>query len=321
MKLELQVLQHPLLYLGKHSSVLRTQAFLGIRLLTFIKDSNIYSFQSSADSRDAVTFSGYSLQNSESASLVISNYRDKDIRYDTWPPYNMAVKFARRYAQVILFGDSITQFGFSPSENGWCAILANHFQRRIDFINRGLSGYTTRWAKTILPQIVHTENRPDLIVLFFGANDAATNALQHVPIDEYATNLSDMCSYLNTVGVNNSSILLVTQPPVCDADWEKSIGLTGERSYKIAEQYATRVIELGQTRGISVVDVFHGIAGKGDLSNYLSDGLHLSEEGNEVVGEMMVDALEEKFQGQNSVFPGFEEMADKNVLKQLSSKI
>lgn len=230
-------------------------------------------------------------------------------------------EFAQRYAQVVLFGDSITQFGFNLSDRGWCSILANHFQRKIDFVNKGFSGYTTQWAKLILPQLVHTENRPDLIVIFFGANDAATNQLQHVPIDQYITNLSDMCTYLNKVGVDNSSILLVTPPPVCDADWEKASGLKGDRIFETAKQYATRVVELGLTRGISVVDIFNAIAGKGDVSNYLSDGLHLSEQGNEVVGDMMIDILEDKFKGQDEVFPQWNEMGDENVLIQLNSQL
>lgn len=50
-----------------------------------------------------------------------------------------------KWPKVLLIGDSLTQFGFS-AEGGWAAMLANALQRRCDVVNRGFSGYTTRYA-------------------------------------------------------------------------------------------------------------------------------------------------------------------------------
>ena len=83
--------------------------------------------------------------------------------------------------QFVTFGDSITQRGFSP---GWTGTLADTYQRRADIINRGYSGYNTRWALHLLPHIfplpptnaaaaAAAPPPPRLVTVWFGANDAA----------------------------------------------------------------------------------------------------------------------------------------------------
>lgn len=50
-----------------------------------------------------------------------------------------------------------------------------HF-RKCDVLNRGFSGYNTRWAKIILPRLVRKGSgldSPVAVTIFFGANDSA----------------------------------------------------------------------------------------------------------------------------------------------------
>jgi lysophospholipase L1-like esterase len=74
----------------------------------------------------------------------------------------------------VTFGDSITQRGFAP---GWTGQLADAYQRRADVINRGYSGYNSRWALQLLPRVFPQpapgSPAPRLVTIFFGANDAA----------------------------------------------------------------------------------------------------------------------------------------------------
>lgn len=80
--------------------------------------------------------------------------------------------------QFVTFGDSITQRGFAP---GWTGALADAYQRRADVVNRGYSGYNTRWALQLLdrvfpppePAAAAAAPPPRLVTIFFGANDAA----------------------------------------------------------------------------------------------------------------------------------------------------
>ena len=45
---------------------------------------------------------------------------------------------------------------------------------QVDVIARGYSGYNTRWAAHILQSVfVKEQAPPDLVTIFFGANDAA----------------------------------------------------------------------------------------------------------------------------------------------------
>lgn len=74
--------------------------------------------------------------------------------------------------QFVLFGDSITQKSFGPG--GWGGALADAYQRRVDIINRGYSGYNTPWALPLLDHIFPAEitGKVQLATVFFGANDA-----------------------------------------------------------------------------------------------------------------------------------------------------
>ena len=49
--------------------------------------------------------------------------------------------------------------------------------RKCDVVNRGLSGYNSRWAKIILPRLINSQNSADsniaAVTVFFGANDCA----------------------------------------------------------------------------------------------------------------------------------------------------
>ena len=79
------------------------------------------------------------------------------------------------HARFVLFGDSITQGSFSVG--GWGARLADHYARRADVLNRGYSGYNTRWALELLPHVLPAApapaTPPTLVTVFFGANDSA----------------------------------------------------------------------------------------------------------------------------------------------------
>lgn len=65
-----------------------------------------------------------------------------------------------------------------------CAILGQIDQtmsllstRKCDVVNRGLSGYNSRWAKIVLPRLISKDsassNHIAAVTVFFGANDCA----------------------------------------------------------------------------------------------------------------------------------------------------
>ncbi|KAJ2500985.1 isoamyl acetate-hydrolyzing esterase [Coemansia sp. RSA 1972] len=56
------------------------------------------------------------------------------------------------YDVLLTFGDSMTQYGGDPQTGGYVAYLSEQYQRQMDVLNRGFSGYNT----TVARQIIHS---------------------------------------------------------------------------------------------------------------------------------------------------------------------
>ncbi|XP_041495335.1 isoamyl acetate-hydrolyzing esterase 1 homolog isoform X1 [Microtus oregoni] len=167
------------------------------------------------------------------------------------------------WPRVLLFGDSITQFSFQPG--GWGALLADRLVRKCDVLNRGFSGYNTRWAKIILPRLIRKENSvetPVAVTVFFGANDSSLqgeNPKQHVPLDEYRANLRDMVQYLTSAGIPQERVILITPPPLHEAAWEKECILKGcklNRLNAVVGEYANACVQAARDCGTDVLDLW-----------------------------------------------------------------
>ncbi len=219
------------------------------------------------------------------------------------------------FSKVMLFGDSLTQRSFSVENGGWGAMLSDHFQRRADFMNRGFSGYNTEWAGLILPRLL-LQDQPDLAVVFFGSNDATlaeVNPHQHVDLDRYKANLDKICLQLMSTILPSSSLLLVAPPPVCEERWREyctaqSLPNGEALSNEVTGLYASAVLELGVERGVTTLDLYGELSKRGNLQEYLIDGLHLSRHGNEVVGSLMILILEEKLKATATVFSDWKDI-------------
>ncbi|KAM8931883.1 isoamyl acetate-hydrolyzing esterase 1 homolog isoform 4-T4 [Lycaon pictus] len=167
------------------------------------------------------------------------------------------------WPRVLLFGDSITQFSFQ--QGGWGASLADKLVRKCDVLNRGFSGYNTRWAKIILPRLIRkgdSLDRPAAVTIFFGANDSALkdeNPKQHIPLNEYVANLKSMVQYLKSVDVPEDRIVLITPPPLWEAAWEQECLLQGcklNRLNSVVGEYAGACLQVAQDCGIDVLDLW-----------------------------------------------------------------
>ncbi|XP_066468203.1 isoamyl acetate-hydrolyzing esterase 1 homolog isoform X1 [Tiliqua scincoides] len=204
--------------------------------------------------------------------------------------------------RIFLFGDSITEFSFQV--NGWGAFLAHRLARKCDILNRGLSGYNTRWAKIVLPRLIGKDSKAEntvAVTVFFGANDSALkdmNPKQHVPLEEYADNLKSMIQYLKSVDVAEDKIILVAPPPLHEKTWEKECIAKGEklnRLNSITAEYAKACVKVGEDCGIAVIDLWTLMQKNNqDFSRYLSDGLHLSGEGNNFLANQLWSVLEQR---------------------------
>nr|AFK37491.1 unknown [Medicago truncatula] len=209
--------------------------------------------------------------------------------------------------KIFLFGDSITEDSFSVG--GWGASLANHFSRTVDVVLRGYSGYNTRWALKVLERVFPvskcdgTETDPVALTVFFGANDACLpnrcSGFQHVPLHEYKENL---CSIVSSFKKRwpTTHIVLVTPPPI---DEEARLrypyvdnpeGLP-ERTNEAAGEYARACIAVANECRVPVIDLWTKMQQSPDWKkNYLSDGLHLTNGGNQLVFEEVIRKLRDE---------------------------
>ncbi|XP_037669402.1 isoamyl acetate-hydrolyzing esterase 1 homolog isoform X2 [Choloepus didactylus] len=206
------------------------------------------------------------------------------------------------WPRVLLFGDSITQFSFQ--QGGWGASLADRLVRKCDVLNRGFSGYNTRWAKIILPRLIRKGNSLDntvAVTIFFGANDSALkdeNPKQHIPLDEYVANLKSMVQYLKSVDIPEDRVILITPPPLCETAWERECIIQGcklNRLNLVVGEYASACLQVARDCGTEVLDLWTLMQKDSqDFSSYLSDGLHLSPKGNEFLFSYLWPLIEKK---------------------------
>lgn len=66
-------------------------------------------------------------------------------------------------------------------------------------MNRGFSGYNSRWGLSIMDEVV-ISLRPDIVLIFFGANDAViAGGSTFVSLNEYEENIEKMISVIAKV--------------------------------------------------------------------------------------------------------------------------
>ncbi|XP_048209392.1 isoamyl acetate-hydrolyzing esterase 1 homolog [Perognathus longimembris pacificus] len=221
-----------------------------------------------------------------------------------------------RWPRVLLFGDSITQFSFQPG--GWGAALADRLVRRCDVVNRGLSGYNSRWAALVLPRLLGDGAcAPAAATIFFGANDSALpeeNPKQHVPLAEYAANLAAMVRALQAAGVPAARVVLVTPPPLWEPAWEAECAAQGHRLNRrnsTVGEYARACVRVARACGTDVLDLWTLMQKDGeDFATYLSDGLHLSPKGNAFLFSHLWPLIEKKVSALPLLLPYWKEVEE-----------
>ncbi|KAG0166516.1 hypothetical protein DFQ28_007190 [Apophysomyces sp. BC1034] len=204
---------------------------------------------------------------------------------------------------------------YNPALQGFGANLANAYQRKIDVINRGFSGYNTDWALPVFKQLLPTRQEQAqqaasvrLITIFFGANDAALPiSFQHVPLDRFKKNLNMLLDLVLSPDSRfynpKARVMLITPPPLNEPQWQRRCEENGEALNRTAESarvYADAVREVGRDCEVVVVDLWTKIMDRcelerRDLSDFLFDGLHLNGNGNQVLYDLLMETIGHEF--------------------------
>lgn len=208
------------------------------------------------------------------------------------------------WPRIILLGDSITQYSFDNM--GWGSTIQDTFQRKVDVYNRGFSGYNTKMILAKRHQILNRQFMKNVVAvtLFLGANDAALpeeKPAQHVPIEEYEKNLGVLVDWIKSFGISSEKIIMITPPPVNEKALLEDIIKKGEgdkctRTNENAQKYSIACMQVAKRKECRQVDLWSAMSegSSPDVpSSYLSDGLHLSPEGNSFLAKLLEPHLHE----------------------------
>ncbi|KJA20244.1 hypothetical protein HYPSUDRAFT_203946 [Hypholoma sublateritium FD-334 SS-4] len=211
----------------------------------------------------------------------------------------------------MLFGDSITQGGWEPGLNGFGQRLTHVYARRLDVLNRGFSGYNTTWGMPVFEQCIAKASdkyapRLRMLAIWFGANDACIKpSPQHVPLATFAANLKQMVDMIKSPKSEYYSpttrIILISPPPVNTharkaALAEREPPMALDREFDITRAYADAVRDVAAAEGVIFADVWTAIYEAADkdevkLDKFLGDGLHLNENGYDVMYKTLIDTI------------------------------
>jgi len=233
----------------------------------------------------------------------------------------------RTWPKIILYGDSITQFSFS-ADGCWGSLLAEHTQRKCDVVNRGFSGYNTRWCKVMLPAVLDEASAEDVaaMTIFLGANDSndERNVKQHVPLQEYTNNMRSIVEYVMSIGIRKEKVILITPPAFNEVAWGEECKLKGReltKDHKTTGLYAKACSDLAKELGTNVVDLYTEMMKAEDFTPYLNDGLHLSASGSQLLFSLLKPVVDHLTSDLPSIiFPYWDDVDPNNPEKSLLEK-
>jgi lysophospholipase L1-like esterase len=207
--------------------------------------------------------------------------------------------------KILLFGDSITEqsynqeYGFNLSP-----ALQQEYFRKLQIVARGYGGYNTEHARWILKPTLEAEaaggSRIRLLIVFFGTNDSAQNAQQHVSLERYAENLRCLATEALEHKV---PIILVGPAPV---DEHK---MNGDRATLTNLAYSNAAGKVAKECSSPFIDLWHGfLASKGwkegdpipgklgentnqTLDDLLTDGVHFSGKAYRVWYDLLLETI------------------------------
>ena len=232
------------------------------------------------------------------------------------------------------FGDSLTERGSNIDKAdgiGWIARLAHIYGNRVDLLNRGFSGYNTRWALRVFPRLFHAVNTDciQIVTLWFGTNDSIVEGQpQHVPVDEYRHNLAKLILYIREQGNMKITPVLITPPPIDDEganrDAEKEGRPLNTRTYAAVKKYVAACLELARQTKVPCINLHQVMESQPNFERFFNDGFHFNSQGQEFVAKTILTAIRRTFRQfdpdtLDRVFPHWSEIDADNPGKALGS--
>ncbi|QPG74476.1 hypothetical protein FOA43_001806 [Brettanomyces nanus] len=221
-----------------------------------------------------------------------------------------------------MFGDSITEFAFNELPPAFGknvqftlgAALSNAYTRKLQVVQRGFSGYTSKHAIRLVDSMLRFEHdqRPDaekvrIAFVFFGTNDARAKGTnpentQHVDIDDYVSNMKNI-----TRKFQKRKIPLVVITPglhnqkMWDEVYPEDLQTGDYRSCQLNLEYSDAVAKECLQMGVPVVHLYSAMSKylsehTGETSkDLLADGIHMSGMGYRIIYDELMRQIHQNF--------------------------
>lgn len=208
--------------------------------------------------------------------------------------------------KIFLIGDSLVELSFDPLNNfPFGSALAHAFRRRSDVLNRGLSGYSTKWMGSQFEKIKNELLKlgPDQVFMVFvliGTNDSILPGNpHHVPLLDFEKGLFTFIQAI--VSLCPSAAILLATPPPCSVKMlnapDSKLSKSGRaRSVEVISEYASAVRKVVNDLDnplVKLVDLFTALTtSPNPVEKFLSDGVHLNGDGYRVLFVELFNVLD-----------------------------
>jgi lysophospholipase L1-like esterase len=187
--------------------------------------------------------------------------------------------------RIVCFGDSITKAGYPE-------VMAKEKDLGgAEVINAGVGGNTTAMALKRLAKDV-IDQKPDVVVVFFGTNDCRLAEPQiAVPLEKYQANLSEIAQACEKAG---AKVVICTLPPINEEAYfkrharEKFDAAGGMK--KVLADYRAAAIKAADALKIPVVDLNQLLRDRPEW--VAADGVHPTVEGNKLIAREVARVVE-----------------------------
>jgi lysophospholipase L1-like esterase len=203
--------------------------------------------------------------------------------------------------KIVAFGDSVT-LGARPGVTEY-QTFRNLLQEKlkqqglnVEVANAGIGGDNTRTALARLDRDVLSE-KPDLVTVMFGVNDAAmvdggpvARTEPRVSLDEYRSNLK---AIIERIRGARAKVLLCTPTPMSRKYLYANLGAYAEHeeiNYMV-RQYAQAAREVAQQENVPLFDAFSLFLDRPDGLDLIEDGNHPYVKGHALIAEGLLETV------------------------------
>jgi lysophospholipase L1-like esterase len=206
---------------------------------------------------------------------------------------------AAKAVTIVAFGDSITAAKRQAPEARWPELVRRSLVERfpdcaLTVINAGVGGNTSREGLARIEKDVLAHS-PDIVLIEFG-NDGTRNPARNVPLEEFVSNLREIKTKI--AERSRGRLILLTFPPIIDQwhVWSKDEFFKqngGLDAYQ--ERYRTLTRQFAREHELPLIDIDQALRQemkRHDKSEFiLPDGVHLTDRGNRVVADAVLEVL------------------------------